>query len=191
MDPQTVLRFVKTLGAWPGKVVVVACEPAEVEEMGLGLSAEVERAVDGAVDLVIETIEELRTDAAYAVGLSHARAVALRRDREHRRQARGGAAGERRRPCASARCARSCRTRSTSTSASSSKGTVCEGARLEQELIPARAALRDLRARVGDRRCRIFMCPDCGGAGQVEVASGNEFEVESIEVEEAECIAPR
>ena len=60
MDPQTVLRFVKTLGAWPGKVVVVACEPAEVEEMGLGLSAEVERAVDGAVDLVIETIERAR-----------------------------------------------------------------------------------------------------------------------------------
>ena len=67
MDPQTVLRFVKTLGAWPGKVVVVACEPAEVEEMGLGLSAEVERAVDGAVDLVLETVEELGTDAAYAV----------------------------------------------------------------------------------------------------------------------------
>ena len=66
MDPQTVLRFVKTLGAWPGKVVVVACEPAEVEEMGLGLGAEVERAVDGAVDLVLRTIEELRTDAAYA-----------------------------------------------------------------------------------------------------------------------------
>ena len=43
MDPQTVLRFVKTLGAWPGKVVVVACEPAVVEEMGIGLSDEVER----------------------------------------------------------------------------------------------------------------------------------------------------
>ena len=42
MDPQTVLRFVKTVGAWPGKVMVVACEPAEVEEMGIGLSAEVE-----------------------------------------------------------------------------------------------------------------------------------------------------
>jgi hydrogenase maturation protease len=66
MDPQTVLRFVKTLGAWPGKVVVVACEPEQVEEMGLGLSEGVARAVDGAVDLVIETIEELRTDAAYA-----------------------------------------------------------------------------------------------------------------------------
>ena len=67
MDPQTVLRFVKTLGAWPGKVVIVACEPAQVEEMGMGLSAEVQSAVDAAVALVIETIEELRTDAAYAV----------------------------------------------------------------------------------------------------------------------------
>jgi hydrogenase maturation protease len=67
MDPQTVLRFVKTLGAWPGKVVIVACEPAEVEEMGMGLSAEVESAVDAAVGVVIDTIEELRTDAAYAV----------------------------------------------------------------------------------------------------------------------------
>ena len=67
MDPQTVLRFVKTLGGWPGKVVVVACEPAEVEEMGMGLSEEVERAVGGAVDLVVATVDELRSDAAYAV----------------------------------------------------------------------------------------------------------------------------
>ena len=66
MDPQTVLRFIKTLGAWPGKVVVLACEPADVEEMGIGLSPAVERAVDGAVDLVIETVAELGTDAAYA-----------------------------------------------------------------------------------------------------------------------------
>jgi hydrogenase maturation protease len=66
MDPQTVLRFVKTLGAWPGKVVVVACEPAEVEGMGMGLSAQVASAVDAAVGVVIDTIEELRTDAAYA-----------------------------------------------------------------------------------------------------------------------------
>jgi hydrogenase maturation protease len=67
MDPQTVLRFVKTVGAWPGKVVVVACEPAKVEEMGLGLSDEVARAVDGAVQLVVQTIDELQADAAYAV----------------------------------------------------------------------------------------------------------------------------
>jgi hydrogenase maturation protease len=66
MDPQTVLRFVKSLGAWPGKVVVIACEPAEVEEMGFGLSDGVAGAVDGAVNLVLETIETLRSDAAYA-----------------------------------------------------------------------------------------------------------------------------
>jgi hydrogenase maturation protease len=66
MDPQTVLRFVKTLGAWPGKVLIVACEPAVVEEMGTTLSAEVQAAVERAVDLVLETIEELRHDAAYA-----------------------------------------------------------------------------------------------------------------------------
>lgn len=66
MDPQTVLRFVKTLGGWPGKVVVVACEPAAVDEMGPGLSVQVGHAVDGAVALVLETVEELRTDAAYA-----------------------------------------------------------------------------------------------------------------------------
>ena len=56
MDPQTVLRFVKTLGAWPGRVVVIACEPADVEELGIGLSDAVSAAVDGAVDLVLETV---------------------------------------------------------------------------------------------------------------------------------------
>jgi hydrogenase maturation protease len=68
MDPQTVLRFVRTLGAWPGKVLVVACEPTTVGEMGIGLSEQVERAVDGAVGLVAETIDELQSDAAYAAG---------------------------------------------------------------------------------------------------------------------------
>jgi hydrogenase nickel incorporation protein HypA/HybF len=68
-------------------------------------------------------------------------------------------------------------------------GTVCEGARLEQELIPAR-----LRCGPCGEEWEIdvphFRCPGCGGS-QVEVVSGNEFEVESIDVEEAECIAPR
>ena len=63
MDPQTVLRFVKGLGAWPGRVVVIACEPAEVEEMGWGLSESVSDAVDRALDLVLETVGELRAVA--------------------------------------------------------------------------------------------------------------------------------
>jgi hydrogenase maturation protease len=65
MDPQSVLRFVKMVGGWPGRVLVIACEPADVEEMGMGLTPAVEAAVAGAVDLVLSTVEELRTDAAY------------------------------------------------------------------------------------------------------------------------------
>lgn len=65
MDPRTVLRFVKAVGGWPGKVVVIACEPAAIEDTGIGLSAPVTAAVDGAVELVLKTVEELRSDAAY------------------------------------------------------------------------------------------------------------------------------
>jgi len=64
MDPQTVLRFVRAVGGWPGKVVVIACEPAVVEEMGIGLSPGVGAAVDHAVELVATTIDELRADPA-------------------------------------------------------------------------------------------------------------------------------
>ncbi len=38
MDPQTVLRFVKYVGGWPGRVMVIACEPETVEDVGFGLS---------------------------------------------------------------------------------------------------------------------------------------------------------
>ena len=65
MDPESVLRFVKTVGGWPGKVTVVACEPAEVEEMGLELSPAVAAAVERGVALVLETVEELRETDAY------------------------------------------------------------------------------------------------------------------------------
>jgi hydrogenase maturation protease len=66
MDPHTVLRFVNATGGWPGRVVVIGCEPGEVDEVGLGLTAPVEGAVQRALELVRETIDELRTDAAYA-----------------------------------------------------------------------------------------------------------------------------
>jgi hydrogenase maturation protease len=60
MDPQTVLRFVKYVGGWPGRVFVVACEPAEVEDVGFGLSEPVNEALARAADVVLETIAELR-----------------------------------------------------------------------------------------------------------------------------------
>jgi hydrogenase maturation protease len=66
MDPQTVLRFVKSVGAWPGKVVVIACEPQQVSEMGWGLSQRVQGAVARAVALVLDTVDELRSGALAA-----------------------------------------------------------------------------------------------------------------------------
>jgi hydrogenase maturation protease len=65
MDPKTVLRFVKSVGGWPGKVVVVACEPAGVEEMGMELSDEVAAVVERAVDAVFEQVAALQSDSAY------------------------------------------------------------------------------------------------------------------------------
>jgi hydrogenase nickel incorporation protein HypA/HybF len=67
--------------------------------------------------------------------------------------------------------------------------TVCEGAALEHEVVPAR-----LRCDACDREWEIelpvFRCPTCETA-DVAVLSGSELEVESIEVaeQEAECIA--
>jgi hydrogenase maturation protease len=66
MDPKTVLRFVKSIGAWPGRVVVVACEPADVSDLGFGLSQQVQAALDRAVELVVETVDELRGAALAA-----------------------------------------------------------------------------------------------------------------------------
>lgn len=83
-----------------------------------------------------------------------------------------------------------------------SRDTVCEGATLEQEIIPAR-----LRCNSCGHDWQLdhpdFRCASCSGT-DVEVVSGTEFEVESIEVteggledaqsdekEEAGCIAPR
>jgi len=69
------------------------------------------------------------------------------------------------------------------------RGSVCEGATLEQELIAP--ALRCTPCgREWTLEEPIFRCPSCGGS-EVTVAAGNEFEVESIEVEEEACIAPR
>lgn len=59
MDPRTVLRFVKAVGGWPGRVVVVACEPAQVEEMGIGLSEQVASSVEKAIEVVEQQIAEI------------------------------------------------------------------------------------------------------------------------------------
>lgn len=65
MNPQTMLRFVNAIGGWPGKVLVIACEPGDVETPGFGLTPPVAAAVETATTFVRRTIAELQTDAAY------------------------------------------------------------------------------------------------------------------------------
>ena len=57
MDPLAVLRMVAEMGGSVGRVVVVGCEPARLDE-GIGLSAPVAAAVDTAVRTVEELIAE-------------------------------------------------------------------------------------------------------------------------------------
>ena len=118
-----------------------------------------------------------------------ARAVAEQRGGEHGGQARRRPAGDAWSACASAASARWCRTRSSSTSGSS-PATRCARARgWRWRSCPRRFAATDA-ATSGRSRSRRSAAPPCGGS-DVAVASGNEFEVESIEVEEDACIAQR
>jgi hydrogenase maturation protease len=55
ISPDAVLAAVRALGADPGRVLVVGCEPACVDE-GLGLSPECAAAVEGAVTLIHELL---------------------------------------------------------------------------------------------------------------------------------------
>ncbi|MEJ7785038.1 MAG: hydrogenase maturation nickel metallochaperone HypA [Solirubrobacteraceae bacterium] len=70
-----------------------------------------------------------------------------------------------------------------------SRESLCEGARLKWEIVPARLRCAGCVAE-WEIEAPAFRCPTCGTA-DVEVLSGEELEVESIEVvqEEAACIA--
>jgi hydrogenase maturation protease len=66
MDPAAVLRMVHALGGRPPRVLVVGCEPANVdldEEGQMGLSPPVEAAVDEAVRMVESLVADLRSQA--------------------------------------------------------------------------------------------------------------------------------
>ena len=58
-DPVTVLRFVKSIGSWPAKVFVIACEPESVDDFEIGLSEPVNSAISQAIEMVEEIINEI------------------------------------------------------------------------------------------------------------------------------------
>lgn len=66
MDPVSVLRLAQTLGEIQPKVLVVGCEPADLggEEGRMGLSPEIEAAVEEATTMVERLARELLAKAA-------------------------------------------------------------------------------------------------------------------------------
>jgi hydrogenase nickel incorporation protein HypA/HybF len=68
------------------------------------------------------------------------------------------------------------------------RGTAVEGARLVLEVVPA--VLRCACGHEWGLESPVFRCPACAGA-DVAVVSGDELQVESIEIEEDACIARR
>ena len=68
------------------------------------------------------------------------------------------------------------------------RDTPAEGARLEQVVVPARLRCGGCSGEWDMEGTPEFRCPRCAD-GEVAVIAGNELEVDSIEVEESECIA--
>ena len=174
------------IGGWPGSVAVIACEPGDRRGRRPRADRRRSRRPSSARSRSCSRpSRELRTDAAYPAREGrHARA--LRRAAPIVDTAVRHAAGRRvtaRAPCASGACARSSRPRSPSTSSSS-------------------RARPSARARGSSRSSsrRALRCEGCAHAWEIDVPdvplpalrrrrtwrslTGEELEVESIEVEE-------
>jgi hydrogenase nickel incorporation protein HypA/HybF len=70
-----------------------------------------------------------------------------------------------------------------------SRETVCDGAVLRQEVVPARLRCRGC-AHEWEIDMPHFRCPACESA-DVKIETGEELEVASIDVEEVECTVSR
>ena len=115
------------------RCVVVACEPAEVEEMGLGLSPEVAEAVERAVELVARDGRASCAPTPRTREPEHARALDLERDRRHGLRHADGRRVTRGRTCGSARLRQVVPESLEFYFEIVSRDTACEGARLELE----------------------------------------------------------
>ena len=67
-NPERVLNLAKGLGVLPERLVIVGCQPAELEELGEELSPAVRRAVPVAARKVVETVEGWLADRRVAPG---------------------------------------------------------------------------------------------------------------------------
>ncbi len=70
MDPMRVLSSARQLGADPGRVYVLGCEPGLLE--GMGMSEPVSRAMDEAAAMIEELVSRIRMEReAYEPGKAH------------------------------------------------------------------------------------------------------------------------
>ena len=60
MDPVQAIRLAKSLGDIPQRLLVVGCEPADLggEDGAIGLSAEVENAIETAIEAILQLLKE-------------------------------------------------------------------------------------------------------------------------------------
>ncbi len=65
MSPEAVMRLLDRLGASPGRLLVLGCEPLSIDE-GIGLSPPVAAAVGGAVEMVLELVRPACQDGGGA-----------------------------------------------------------------------------------------------------------------------------
>ena len=63
-NPERVLSTAKGMGVLPPRIVIIGCQPTEVDELGEGLSPPVERAVEVAAREVERTVLGWLEDAA-------------------------------------------------------------------------------------------------------------------------------
>ena len=166
--------------------------------MGLGLSPEVADAVERAVDLVLETVEELRADAAYAGRRARCTSCRSPARSSTPRFAMPTAGGSPRSNMRVGRLRQVVPDSLVFYFEIVSAGHGLRGRRLEHELVGALHALRRVRTGVGSgaasrgdasavhskrcRSCRRSAAPAAKRRGRGRCAA-DEFEVESIEVE--------
>lgn len=62
-EPGRALMLAQALGSLPARVWIVGCEPADAEEIGIGLSGEVARGVERAVAEVRRLVSSILADA--------------------------------------------------------------------------------------------------------------------------------
>lgn len=57
--PERALMVARALGVLPEQTIIVGCQPVEIDTLGIGLTGDVERAVDVAVDEVLRCVADL------------------------------------------------------------------------------------------------------------------------------------